>query len=135
MDSVLVDTDVFSFLFRQDTRAGAYARDVEGKRLCLSFMSVAELLRWAVTRRWGEARRQSLHAVLRRYVILPYDFEMARTWATIAAERARTGKPISCGDCWIAASAVRHGLPLVTHNQGDFSHITGLTVISHSQAP
>ncbi len=131
MDSVLVDTDVFSFLFRGDTRAALYAPGLEGKRLCLSFMCVAELLRWSLSRRWGEERCRVLDRVMQQYVVLPYDAHMARAWATIATERSRAGKPVSCGDCWIAAAAVRHGVPLVTHNRSDFGEISGLTVISH----
>jgi len=26
------------------------------------------------------------------------------------------GRPIECGDAWIAATAIRYGLPLLTHN-------------------
>ncbi len=45
MDDVLLDTDVFSVLFKGDTRGDVYAKDIQGKRLCISFMSVAELMR------------------------------------------------------------------------------------------
>jgi len=34
-------------------------------------------------------------------------------------------------DWWIAACAIRHGLPLVTHDSKDFDGIEGLTVITH----
>lgn len=126
MDSVVVDTDVFSFLFKGDTRGDAFASDLEGKQSCLSFMTVAELLRWSIARNWGEARRKSLEHALQRYVILPYDVQMAECWANIAVERSRAGQPISCGDCWIAAAALRHNSQLLTHNAKHFGGITGL---------
>ena len=34
------------------------------------------------------------------------------------------------GDAIIAATALEYGVPLVTRNEGDFKHITGLQVIN-----
>ena len=44
----------------------------------------------------------------------------------------RSGKPIAVADAWIAATALSYGVPLVTHNVGDFAGLPGLTVISES---
>jgi hypothetical protein len=43
MATVLLDTDVVSFLFKGDSRGAAYAPLLRGNRLALSFMTVAEL--------------------------------------------------------------------------------------------
>ena len=43
MQAVLLDTDVFSFIFKQDTRAALYASHLAGAQACLAFQSVAEL--------------------------------------------------------------------------------------------
>ncbi|MEZ6234269.1 MAG: hypothetical protein R3B68_08770 [Phycisphaerales bacterium] len=51
MKPLLVDTDVFSFMFKGDRRAAVYAPLMLGRTLCLSFMSVAELHAWAIARR------------------------------------------------------------------------------------
>ncbi len=131
IDSVLVDTDVFSFLLKRDSRASQYAPHLEAKRGCLSFMTVAELYRWAISRAWGETRRRALDESLRRYVVLPFDAGLAEAWATISVARARSGRPISCGDCWIAATALRYGVPLVTHNGRDFTGVDGVTIITY----
>lgn len=128
MDAVLIDTDVFSFLFKRDTRGDRYLTAIHGKLLCLSFMSVAELQRWALIRNWGEPRRRSLEQVMRQYIVLAYDAEIARHWARISVSRSRAGRPIACGDCWIAACATRHKIPLVTHNARDFDGIDGLVL-------
>ena len=53
MDILLLDTDVVSFLLKGDTRAERYASIVQGNRLALSFMTVAELFQWAAVRNWG----------------------------------------------------------------------------------
>lgn len=129
MESVLLDTDVFSFLFKGDSRSALYASDIAGRRLCLSFMTIAELKRWTIERSWGEARKERLLQALRLYVVLPYDNAMADAWAEAAVARKRAGRRIACGDCWIAAAALRHGIPLLTHNGKDYEGIPGLEVV------
>lgn len=129
-NTVVLDTDVVSFLFKGDTRAEAYRIHLRGKILALSFMTVAELYQWAFVRNWGAERIAWLEQRLASYVIVPYDRELCWQWAKICAERQRLGKPISVQDAWIAATAVRHACPLVTHNKDDYADITGLIVIT-----
>ena len=131
--AVVVDTDVVSFLLKDDTRAQGYRLHLQDKTLVLSFMTVAELYQWAYQRNWGEKRLAWLEDRLHAFVIAPYDNDLCRQWAAICIERQHLGKPISAQDAWIAATAVQHGIPLVTHNQADFAGITGLTVISQSE--
>jgi tRNA(fMet)-specific endonuclease VapC len=87
---------------------------------------------WAYLRNWGERRLTWLEERLRAFVIVPYDHDLCRAWTTVCVERQRLGKPISVQDAWIAATALRHGVPLVTHNRPDFDHVTGLIIISES---
>lgn len=130
MDPVVLDTDVLSFFAKGDTRASLYSA-LEGKRLCASFQTVAELRLWAIIRRWGTSRREALNSLLSRFVVLPYDPMMAQYWAEITAYRRRLGRPIDCGDAWIAASAVRHAAALLTHNAKDYADVNGLNLISY----
>jgi predicted nucleic acid-binding protein len=132
MDAILLDTDVFSYFFRRDSRRELYESDIRDHQLCIAFMTVAELKRWAIERNWGESRRERLAQVLKHYVVIPYDANMAEAWAEIAVARKRIGREITCGDCWIAAAAVRHDIPLCTHNLRDFRDIPGLEIVSHA---
>lgn len=134
MASVLVDTDVFSFVFKRDSRASAYERNLIGFQHCLSFQSVAELRSWALARSWGNRKRESLDASIARCMILPYDDALAHRWAEVTDLRRRMGHPISAGDAWIAATALRHNLPLITHNAADYSDITGLQMACHASS-
>ena len=43
------------------------------------------------------------------------------------------GRRIECADAWIAATALLHGVPLVTHNRGDYAGVAGLDLISHGE--
>jgi tRNA(fMet)-specific endonuclease VapC len=101
MATVLLDTDVSSFLLKGDSRASAYIQLIQGQRLALSFMTVAELFRWARVRKWGAARLSHLEQALAAYVILPTDIEMCRLWGQVRAERQSIGRPISPQDAWL----------------------------------
>lgn len=65
-------------------------------------------------------------------LILPYDNETARAWARIRAERKPT--PIAPQDAWIAACAIRHKCPLITHNASDYADISGLVILTMPEA-
>ncbi len=134
MDAVLLDTDVLSFFAKADTRASAYAPAIAGRRLCISFQTVAELQLWALLRRWGASRRAELDALIAQHMVLHDDAALARRWAEITGNRRRLGQPIECGDAWIAATALRHDIPLATHNARDYQDIPGLKLITHPDA-
>lgn len=130
MDSVLLDTDVLSFLFKQDSRAEIYKPHLEGKLGVISFMTVAELDFWANVRNWGAARRAALSAFIDPYTVINSDRQLAYMWAEIRSEVMQNGYHIDTADCWIAATARLHGIPLLTHNHNHFLHVSGLTTIS-----
>ncbi len=135
-DSVLVDTNVVSYLVKGDSRCERYRPDLEGRRLCIAFATVAELRLWAIYGKWGERKREGLEQTLRSYVVVPFDDRVATEWAQIASDALRTGRNAhDRNDWWIAACALRHDLPLVTHNAGDFAGIANLRVISHPDTP
>ena len=48
---LVADTNVLSFLFRQDSRAEAYLPYLENKAIAISFQTLAELELWALSRR------------------------------------------------------------------------------------
>lgn len=132
MSVVLLDTNVVSYFFKRDTRANAYAPHVLHQELAIAIMTVAELFQWAAMRGWGETRVEQLERHLDRYTILPVDRESCRQWASVRAARSAVGLPISPQDAWIAATALRYRLPLVTHNPDDFQRIAGLTIITEA---
>lgn len=130
MKILLLDTDVVSFILKGDSRAMSYAPRLQGCRLGLSFMTVAELFQWAAVRKWGARRSAKLQKALEQYIVLPVDLESCSLWGKIRATRRAIGRPISPQDAWIAASACRFKLPLVTHNPVDFELIDSLEIIT-----
>jgi predicted nucleic acid-binding protein len=130
MDLVLLDTDVFSMFLRRDARSLRYDDDVRGKIRCLCFASVAELRFGAIAAGWGDRRRQQREDAIGRAAVLPADDSVTLHWAQVKAARGRVGRPIASEDCWVAATALRHGIPLVTHNARHYQDIPGLNLIS-----
>lgn len=127
---VLLDTNIVSYLMRGGVLAEAYAPHTEGRLLAIAFITVGELYYGAEKRGWGERRRKELETTLRNFVVVPYDHEIARCYGRLVAERQMRGSPIAPNDAWIAACAVRHAVPLVTHNAKDFEGITSLDIIT-----
>jgi tRNA(fMet)-specific endonuclease VapC len=132
MSDAVIDTDVVSLLFKRDTRAEAYKQHLVGRKLVVSFMTVAELEAWALIRNWGEPRRSRMREHLRNFVTYPFELPLCRKWAEVTAAARANGRQIGCADAWIAATAVLHDIPLITHNRNDFNGVPGLTVISEA---
>jgi len=83
VSALLLDTDVVSFLLKRDDRAELYRPVLTGRLLVVSFMTVAELERWALTRNWGARRRARLEEHLRNFIIHPFDRALCRKWAEV----------------------------------------------------
>ena len=136
MDAVLLDTNVFSYVLRpRDTRADLYRRHIQGKTVAISFVTVGELYYWAERRRWGPERIASFEERLHKAAIVPYDLQICKTYAGLKGRlRTTTGsdRPVGDNDLWIAACAVRHAMPLVTHNRRHFEGIPNLEIITEA---
>jgi predicted nucleic acid-binding protein len=120
IETLLLDTNVASDLFKKRPRAGAYRPLLENNRLALSFMSVAELYKWTIKRNWKPSNIARLENTLRAYLIVTYDRDMAWSWGKVVAACEQVGQPISSSDAWIAATAIRHSLRLMTRNVRHF---------------
>lgn len=123
MSTVLLDTTVASLLHPKKSNDGLrakYESDMEGQILAVSFQSIAELWSWAEENDWGTAMRTGLDGFLQKFLVIPYDSELAKTWARLSTHCKRIGRRLEAGDAWIAASAVHYKLPLLTH---DLDHV------------
>jgi tRNA(fMet)-specific endonuclease VapC len=126
---VAVDTDVFSYLLKQDTRRTHFEPHLKDRELLLSIMVVAEVRRWAFQHGWGARRNQALEDAIRHHVVAPLTATTAQLWAEIYVARARKGRRIGESDCWIAATAIEFNVPIVTNNTRDFEGILNLRVL------
>jgi toxin FitB len=117
---VVIDTDVASVL--QKERAPAWVhRHLTGARVWLTFITVAELSKWAEVRSWGTPARRRLDAWIAHRPVIPYAPDVARTWGRLAGRAQRRGRPRPHNDTWVAACCIRHDLPLLTLNTKDYA--------------
>jgi tRNA(fMet)-specific endonuclease VapC len=92
-------------------------------------MTVAQLYYGAYKAGWGDNKLTRLQNHLKGYVVLPFDNEICHTWAQIQVDVENQHYRIEEGDCWIAASAIRHDCALATNNKKHFQYVNGLLLI------
>lgn len=125
---IIVDTNVVSELLRPipDPRVEHWLAAQDGYDIYLTAISEAEL-RYGVAIMDNGKRRDAFAEAIDRILvedmaglILPFDSAAAGEYATIAAIRRATGRPIAQADCQIAAIARTHGAAVATRNIADF---------------
>jgi tRNA(fMet)-specific endonuclease VapC len=132
-DPILVDTDVFSYLMRPgDPRGDPYRRHVAGRMNTISHITLGELLFGATWRNWNAARVADMRQKLREVVILPFDAEVCEDYARLKVAILSSGRVMADNDLWIAATAVRHSMPLLSNNRRHFEGVPGLILISEA---
>jgi len=134
MSLIVVDTDVVSFLFRDDALADVYSPILEGKQAVISFMSLAELALWPLRSNWSPARERRLHDYLdENFGVCFPDEEICRLWAQVRHQGFAKGHPVSPSDAWIAATARYLDAPLVTHNARHFQRLDRLEIVTAAE--
>lgn len=128
-ETCVVDTDVISYMFRDDTRAAGYRNFLADRNPVISFMTIAELERWALARDWGINRRGAMATFLERFTIIPSDVPLCHAWAYVIVQAGRNGHPISVADAWIAATALRLDAPLITNNRRDYTGVNDILLL------
>ena len=132
---VVVDTDVVSYLFRQDTRGELYKPHLHGQLLVISPMTRAELENWSLERNWGHHRRDEMRVHLKQFVLAPFNEDLCVKWAEASDSSRRRGRPINSSDAWVAAVALHYDVPLVTHNGSDYLGVANLKIITQRTPP
>jgi predicted nucleic acid-binding protein len=143
MATLMVDTDVYSYLTGSNPSRGLpYERHLRGNTIALSFITVGEqyagYLKMISAGRWDASCLQRLEAKLRLVAVVPYDVEVCRAFGEIKASLKNpdgSDRTIATNDLWIAASAKRHSLTLVTNNRKHFEGIPGVNIISEAPTP
>ncbi len=127
--AALLDTDTLSNVLRQNAMALSYARTylaAQG-RFTFSLITRYETLR-------GLKAKQALmqQAAFERFcaanIILPLMDAIIVRAADIYADLRQSGALIGDADILIAATALEHGLTLITNNTRHFRSVTGLTL-------
>lgn len=104
--------------------------------LFLSALTLGEIQQ-GISRLAVSARRQQLQAWLddelrARFIgrVLPVDAAVCLLWGDLRTRAAQAGHTLPVLDSLIAATALAHGLLLVTRNVADFVGVPGLQVLN-----
>jgi toxin FitB len=131
----LLDTCLLSELIKAAPEPAVvkWLEQREDETLFVSAVTFAELQR-GVERLAESRRRAELTTWLTQLEVtfsnrvLPFTLATARYWATMCAQAEAAGQSMAAFDSIIAASALEHGLALVTRNVRDFSQAPILLV-------
>jgi len=110
VDSVAEDSVFISVVTLGEIRKGCELLDAGKRRKELDWLEVE-------VREWFAGR------------ILPVTDAIAERWGRLEAQRQRLGLPLNTADGQIAATALEHGLTLVTRNVNDFRDL-GVVVLN-----
>ena len=132
----LIDTCVLSELRRPhpSPRVKAHFSVLADDDIFLSVFTIGELRKGIDQLKAGK-KKSGLEAWLQQLVsatpgrLLPIDLETATLWGELAAKAAKAGRPLPAIDCLIAATAIQHGLHLMTRNVADFEP-TGVLLVN-----
>ncbi|WP_437573605.1 type II toxin-antitoxin system VapC family toxin [Sorangium sp. So ce887] len=125
MKKALLDTDILSEITKAKSPAVvARARSYVAfhGRFTFSVVSVMEVVAGYSQRQAEQKTRQFLEMAHRSEVLL-LDAIAAELAGRIMADLQMAGTPIGVPDTMIAATAIHHGLPLVTGNTSDYSRV------------
>lgn len=137
MTGFLVDTNVVSEVLRPapDVRVAAWCQGAKKDLLHLSVVSFGEI-RKGLTVMPAGTRRSQLEKALDTLIpewfagrILPMSQAVAERWGVLEGQRQLMGRPLHVPDAQIAATALEHGLTLVTRNVRDFESL-GLAILN-----
>jgi len=124
---VLLDTCVLSELRHPKGHPGVrQAVDaLNEEELFVSVITVGEILKGVSLLREGPRRRALetwLQTLERNYGnrLLSIDLETTRIWGELTASAQKAGRVVPATDGLIAATALRHGLRVMTRNTADF---------------
>lgn len=129
--TVVLDTNIVSYIFNRDRRAAYYEERLLGSRYVISFQTLEESLYGAYRDGWGVRRMNNLARHLEDYEIILPNADLVEICAHLRAERRIAGRELGMADAWIAATAILLECPLAS-NDHIFRGIPGLELI---QAP
>lgn len=129
---IVIDTDVYGAgLVPGSTLAATYEPIIVGRPAFISFQTAAELMYGALRRNWGASRMRNLHARIAAAETVHTGPELVLTQARLRVACERVGHALAQrehnADRWIAATAIRLGIPLVS-NDGIFRNVPGLVL-------
>ncbi len=121
----ILDTDIWSEVLKaKDPTVVKRARDYHAEHgaYTLSVVTVMEVI-YGYSRTGREDRIRQFLGLLARAEVLWLDPTVAELAGRIRADLERSGNKLTIEDTLVAATAIRHGLPVATGNTRHFAKI------------
>ena len=106
--------------------AHAFVTQHPNAPLYISIISVGEFAEG-----FSPTQQQDCWLCLSHYAILDLNRDIAWTSGQVSRQLRAGGQAIGENDVWIAATALRHNLALVTNNTQHFQRVVGLQVLAY----
>jgi len=122
----LADTSVFIGLEAERLNTGRF----ESFECGISAITLGELRLGVLQAANPDAasRRLSTYQLAQRFEALPVDEPVSDAWALLVSRLRADGRKVPINDSWIAATAIAHGIPVVTQDT-DYDAMPGVEVI------
>ena len=124
---VLLDTDILAELVKADGNPAVKAAldEIPSANVFLSVLTVGEIAKGVALLAPGRKKQHLtkwLAGLEQQYAerVLPLDVETARIWGELTAHAQQSGVIIPPTDGMLAATALRHGLHVMTRNSKPF---------------
>ena len=89
--AVVLDTDIISYLHKQDSRAELYRPHLSNFPYAISFMTITEMRRWMLEHNWGTTKREKLEEYLSSFLIIFADDDLCSVWADVNISAKKNG--------------------------------------------
>lgn len=123
--TALADTSLFVAL-----ESGRDLRAEPPSDIAVSVITIGELRLGVIMAGTAEVRNRRLTTLQMASLVAPLEVDdrIAGVWAGLVASLRELGRRMPLNDSWIAATAIAHGMPVVTQD-ADYRDIPGLEVI------
>lgn len=133
---ILLDTCVLSELRKEQCHPGVFhsVEKIADNHLFVSVITIGEIAKGVCLLDKGRRKSELQNwpqTVEQDYSdrIIQIDLETVQIWGELTASAQKAGKTVAASDGLIAATALRHGLHIMTRNVDDFMP-TGVLLIS-----
>jgi tRNA(fMet)-specific endonuclease VapC len=122
----MLDTNILIYTVKNKPEIVRQQFEAHDGEICASSVTAMELLYGAHKSQAVRRNLDVIEGLLGRIEILDFDLSAAEHAGQIRAELAAAGNPIGPFDVMIAGHARSRGLCLVTNNESEFIHVSGL---------
>ena len=127
MRKMMLDTNICIYIIKNRPKSVKEKfREFEIGELCISSITVAELMYGAYKSEYTEKNLQAINGFLMPFELVDYDYMASVAYGKVRADLEKRGQVIGGMDMQIAGHALSLNLTLVTNNTREFKRVKDL---------